>query len=159
MSTATTNDVRERATGIGVDQHAPSRIARSLLRVKATLDAGESLWTPVIMLAGGYAITIPGSDEFLPPPPGSGEIDSLYLRPEANGKGLGRTLLDHSVRDLRDRGFEPQVLWAFEANDHARGFYERMGWRFDGSLQHWVLDGIPVPIVRYQLEASAAADR
>jgi hypothetical protein len=27
--------------------------------VRRTLDAGESLWTPVIMVAGGYAITIP----------------------------------------------------------------------------------------------------
>jgi hypothetical protein len=36
-----------------------SRVVASLLRVKATLDAGESLWTPVIMLGAGYAITIP----------------------------------------------------------------------------------------------------
>jgi ribosomal protein S18 acetylase RimI-like enzyme len=99
----------------------------------------------------GYAITIPGSDEFLPPPAGSGEIDSLYLRPDAQGRGLGRALLEHSVMDLRERGFEPLVLWAFEANDHARRFYERLGWRFDGSRQHWVLDDVPVPVVRYRL--------
>jgi hypothetical protein len=35
------------------------RLIGALVRVKGTLDAGESLWTPVIMLAAGYAITIP----------------------------------------------------------------------------------------------------
>jgi hypothetical protein len=35
------------------------RVVGWLVRVRATLDAGESLWTPVIMLASGYAVTIP----------------------------------------------------------------------------------------------------
>jgi len=35
------------------------RLVAPLHRVRRTLDDGESLWTPVIMLAAGYAITIP----------------------------------------------------------------------------------------------------
>jgi hypothetical protein len=35
------------------------RAVVSLSRAKATLDAGESLWTPLIMLGAAYAIAIP----------------------------------------------------------------------------------------------------
>jgi hypothetical protein len=36
-----------------------SRIAGTFQRMKTTLDGGESGWTPVLLLASGYAITIP----------------------------------------------------------------------------------------------------
>lgn len=102
----------------------------------------------------GYALTQPAGDQFLPPPPGAGEVESLYLHPSAIGHGLGRALLQHSVDDLHARGFEPLVLWAFEANDRARRFYERAGWTLEVTGEAWVLDGIPVPIVRYRLDTA-----
>lgn len=120
-------------------------------------DSPERTW--VIELDGlvqGYAITEPGSDQFLPPPDGAGEVESLYLHPEAIGRGLGRPLLDHAVADLRSRGFDPLVLWAFEANSRARRFYEHAGWVLDVTGEHWVLDEVPCPIVRYRLEPSRA---
>jgi len=43
------------------------------------------------------------------------------------------------------------VLWAFEQNARARRFYERAGWTLDVTGEHWVLDDVPVPIVRYRL--------
>jgi ribosomal protein S18 acetylase RimI-like enzyme len=101
----------------------------------------------------GYVLTQPASDQFRPPPPGAGEVESLYLHPAAIGRGLGRALLEHGVRDLRARGFEPLVLWAFDANARARRFYERAGWQLDVTGEHWVLDDVPVPIVRYRLSA------
>ena len=100
----------------------------------------------------GYATTEPATDQFLPPPTGAGEIESLYLHPASIGRGLGRALLAHSVEELRERGFDPLVLWAFEANDRARRFYERAGWTLDVTGEAWVLDDIPVPIVRYRLD-------
>lgn len=102
----------------------------------------------------GYAITEPGSDMFLPPPDGAGELESLYLHPDAIGRGLGWTLLRHAVDDLVDRGFDPIILWAFEANARARRFYERAGWILDVTGEHWVLDGVPCPIVRYRLDTT-----
>jgi hypothetical protein len=36
-----------------------SRITDAFKRMKTTLDHGESEWTPVLLLASGYAITIP----------------------------------------------------------------------------------------------------
>jgi GNAT superfamily N-acetyltransferase len=99
----------------------------------------------------GYATTEPATDQFLPPPPGAGELESLYLHPSAIGQGLGRALLEHAVDDLRSRGFDLLVLWAFEQNERARRFYERAGWTLDVTGEHWVLDDVPVPIVRYRL--------
>ena len=65
MSIATTNNQASRRR-THPERHAlpaqlahHSRVLASLHRVKATLDAGESLWTPVIMLGAGYALTIP----------------------------------------------------------------------------------------------------
>jgi len=104
----------------------------------------------------GYAVTVPASDEFLPPPAGAGELDSLYLHPELVGRGLGRHLLRYATDDLWDRGFGPQVLWAFEANERARHIYESAGWAHDAD-HHWVLDDIPVPIVRYRLDRDERA--
>ena len=102
----------------------------------------------------GYAVTVPASDEFLPPPEGAGELDSLYVHPDAVGRGLGRRLLATATDDLRDRGFDPLILWAFTANTRARSIYEAAGWIHDAD-HHWVLDEVPVPIVRYRLGRTA----
>ena len=104
----------------------------------------------------GYAITGPGQGDFLPPPEGAGELDSLYLHPAAMGRGLGRTLLAHALDDLRARGFDPLILWAFEANRHARRFYETAGFVHDADST-WTLEGIPIPVVRYRLAAPASS--
>jgi GNAT superfamily N-acetyltransferase len=112
----------------------------------------------VVVEAGvvrGYAVTVPATDEFLPPPEGAGELDSLYLQPDAVGRGLGRRLLAHAMDDLRERGFDPLILWAFTANARARSFYEAAGWMHDAD-HHWVLDEVPVPIVRYRLVRPAS---
>lgn len=119
-------------------------------------DGDEHAW--VAELDGtiaGYIITQPASDQFRVPPAGAGEVESLYVDPPWIGRGVGRKLLGHGVRDLRARGFAPLVLWAFEANDRARRFYERAGWTLDVTGEHWVLDEVPVPIVRYRLDEPA----
>jgi chorismate mutase/GNAT superfamily N-acetyltransferase len=60
-------------------------------------------------------------------------LDSLYVRPDLTGQGIGSALLD-LVKGLRPGGF---ALWVFETNTGARRFYARHGlWeleRTDGS--------------------------
>ncbi|MGH3509623.1 MAG: GNAT family N-acetyltransferase [Nocardioidaceae bacterium] len=60
-------------------------------------------------------------------------LDSVYVRPEHQGRGVGSALLD-LAKSLRPEGFG---LWVFEANEPARGFYVRRGLvevrRTDGS--------------------------
>jgi GNAT superfamily N-acetyltransferase len=53
----------------------------------------------------------------------AGDLDHLYVAPEAQGHGVGAALLDH-VKALRADGFE---LWVFQRNAGARRFYERQG--------------------------------
>lgn len=48
-------------------------------------------------------------------------LDSLYVRPDLTGQGIGSVLLD-LAKSLRPDGFG---LWVFETNVRARAFYER----------------------------------
>ena len=61
-----------------------------------------------------------------------GELHGLYVEPAAQGAGLGAALHDFALDELRGRGVQEATLWVFEANGHARGFYERRGWAPDG---------------------------
>jgi L-amino acid N-acyltransferase YncA len=98
----------------------------------------------------GFASTGPVRDE----PDGlagAGEIFAIYLAPEARGRGLGRTLFGHVVDDLRGRGFDPVVVWVFEANAGTRRFYEAAGFRLDGARQPVDLGETSLPEIRYRL--------
>jgi ribosomal protein S18 acetylase RimI-like enzyme len=68
-----------------------------------------------------------------PDEPACGHIYSLYVRPEAQGSGVGAELMEASVRTFRDRHVECATLWVFAANPAARRFYRRLGWSPDGS--------------------------
>lgn len=54
-----------------------------------------------------------------------GWIDHLYLLPERVGQRIGRDLLAHARKVLAP----PIRLYTFQANDRARRFYERHGFR------------------------------
>ena len=60
-------------------------------------------------------------------------LDSLYLRPDLKGQGIGSVILD-LVKATHPDGFD---LWVFESNAGARRFYARHGLveveRTDGS--------------------------
>lgn len=101
----------------------------------------------------GFAATGPGRDESAPSPDGAGEVYAIYLAPEARGLGHGRTLFTHAVADLRSRGFDPIVVWVFEANPVARRFYEAAGFRVDGARHTIDFDGTPLDEIRYRLDA------
>jgi ribosomal protein S18 acetylase RimI-like enzyme len=105
----------------------------------------------------GYATTSPGKDWWLPPPDGAGELTNLYLDPAAIGSGVGGALYDHAVADLRSRGFNPFVVWAFRDNHRARRFYEGRGLTIDVPDHDWVLAGVPCPIVRFRIDWPAPA--
>jgi GNAT superfamily N-acetyltransferase len=68
-----------------------------------------------------------------PDAPGIGLLRGLYVDPAAQGAGLGTSLYDFACERLRAAGYAEAVLWVFEGNGHARGFYERRGWVADGA--------------------------
>jgi GNAT superfamily N-acetyltransferase len=107
-------------------------------------------------VVAGYATTLPARSNWLDPPDGAGELSNLYLEPDAIGTGVGRLLYRHAVSDLRDRGFNPLVVWAFRDNTRARRFYDRMGLTIDVPEHDWVLGDVPCPIVRFRLDWPAA---
>jgi tRNA dimethylallyltransferase len=62
-----------------------------------------------------------------------GWLDGLYVVPESWGNGLAGRLHDEALRLLAADGATSARLWVLEHNARARRFYERRGWRRDGS--------------------------
>ena len=69
-----------------------------------------------------------------------GYIQSVAVRPDWRGRGLGTALIQHVERRiLRD---QPNVfICASSFNPDARRLYERLGYRAVGELTDWVIRG------------------
>lgn len=61
--------------------------------------------------------------------PSTYEIDSVYVAPEAAGRGIGRALMEHILEVARDHRLEN--VW-LDASVNAIPFYERMGFVVTG---------------------------
>lgn len=71
-------------------------------------------------------------------------LEAIYVRPSSWGSGLAVELHDAAVAELRGRGVVRARLWVLEENARARRFYERLGWRPDGTSR--VVEFPPNPI-------------
>ena len=67
-------------------------------------------------MAGGYQVA-----------PGTVELISMFVRPQARGRGVGEALIDAVTGWARDREANSVHLWVTETNKHARLLYERCG--------------------------------
>jgi GNAT superfamily N-acetyltransferase len=56
------------------------------------------------------------------------ELYAIYLLKEAQGVGIGTSLLRTTARELTERNFKGMAVWVLEQN-RSRNFYERMGAR------------------------------
>jgi GNAT superfamily N-acetyltransferase len=63
-----------------------------------------------------------------------GEITHVLVRPEAQGRGVGRALLDAAVSASRFAGVQELVL-VTPPELGARYFYESLGWRSEGAVK------------------------
>jgi GNAT superfamily N-acetyltransferase len=63
----------------------------------------------------------------------AGLFGVLAVEPAAQGAGLGAALYEHAVVQLQAASVSAAVVWLFDDDGHARGFYERRGWRADGA--------------------------
>ncbi len=79
----------------------------------------------------GFVHVCPARDADLGPE--TAELTSLYLLPEAWGRGAGRALMARAVDDMREAGYGSAVLWVLVTNERARRFYEIAGWSCDGT--------------------------
>ena len=89
----------------------------------------------------GYGAA-PGED-------GAGEVFALYVLEEYQHRGIGYALMQRALSELK--GCRRVYLWAFKENAKAIRFYERVGFRQDGTEKELML-GCPVKGIRMTLE-------
>jgi ribosomal protein S18 acetylase RimI-like enzyme len=63
------------------------------------------------------------------------EVQQLYVDAGQQGKGIGRTLMDHAVAAARDEGYTGIWLSVWQDADWATGFYEAYGFRRVGTAE------------------------
>ncbi len=80
---------------------------------------------------------------------GYGEIVSLYLLPDAMGKGHGRRLLQAALDKCRENGLSHAMLWVLSDNHYACHFYERMGLERSGRTKTEAIGGAELPLTEY----------
>jgi GNAT superfamily N-acetyltransferase len=76
------------------------------------------------------------------------EIYAFYVLPQRWSQGVGRALMGV----LLGRLGRPLSLWVLQDNPRARRFYERCGFRADGTVKPADLLGTQLPEVRYILD-------
>jgi len=79
--------------------------------------------------------------------PGVMLLNAIHVDPQYVGSGVGRQLMADALPHLGHRA----VLWVLAGNDRARRFYERGGWRFDGTTRVEDWNGVPTRQMRYAL--------
>jgi len=98
-----------------------------------------------------------------PPVEGYGwEIRRVYVDVERQGQGLGRRLMAAAAAQMMERGGGACLLWVFEPNERARGFYRALGGVELRRQCFWDFDGQPMWEIAYgwpDLSALARADR
>ena len=63
------------------------------------------------------------------------EVAATYVHPGCWRRGVGSALLTAASADLERAGWTDATLWVFAANERARSFYGRFGFRSDGATK------------------------
>jgi ribosomal protein S18 acetylase RimI-like enzyme len=128
-----------------------------------TDDRAEVLWsrvltatdaTTVVAVDAGRILGVIRFDAAGP----VGAVHSLYVSPDAQGLGLGTTLLDHAVVAFGARGLAAARLWVFAGNAPSIGFYTSRGWLPDGATRVEPEFGEPELRLRRDLCTEGAGD-
>jgi GNAT superfamily N-acetyltransferase len=82
----------------------------------------------------------------------AGELASMYVDPRVWRQGGGRLLMAAAIEWFTTMACLEAMLWVLDANTGARRFYERLGWKRDGSRKPVELGGSNLVEVRYRLE-------
>lgn len=64
-----------------------------------------------------------------------GEVWGIYLAPQFWHAGMGTKLINWGLEELRKRGYKKATLWVLEDNVSAIRFYEKMGFKHDGTVR------------------------
>ena len=105
------------------------------LSVERSVKIAEWTWknTAVAVLDGkimGFCGISASRDEDMPD---AGEVQGIYLLQVAQGKGLGRMLMEDALKRLKAAGYTEVILWVLKGNGKAMRFYEKAGFHPDGA--------------------------
>jgi RimJ/RimL family protein N-acetyltransferase len=138
-------------------EEAYSGLVPDELIERRSIEERERLWHE--LLASGDSVHFAGEIDGVvagfvsigptrePDRPLSGELYAIYVRKAYWGSGLAVALILAGERALRELGYSHATLWVLRDNPRARAFYERQGWRPDGSEKDFVAG---VAEVRYE---------
>lgn len=118
-------------------------VAERLERWEAEPLDDASVWDQDGLVVGVVQVR-PGED-------GDARVATLRgpcVDPAAQGAGVGSRLHAHAIALMQAARCAEGRLWTFEANGHARAFYEARGWEPDGGEGRWR----GVPEIRYRRE-------
>jgi putative acetyltransferase len=77
-----------------------------------------------VLTDGGRVV---GTVAAVPREAGACEVKRLYLLPEYRGRGQGRALMEHVLRQVREGGYHLVIAWSDERLETAHRVYERLG--------------------------------
>jgi len=80
----------------------------------------------------------------------TGEVYAIYVVPEAWGTGVGHELMAAAKDWFAQEGYATAMLWVLADNPRARRFYEREGWRPEGTRLDTVR-GVEIEEALYRL--------
>jgi GNAT superfamily N-acetyltransferase len=108
------------------------RAWRALLEeVEAGTNTDDGVFVAVVAdEVAGLAVGCPSELSLLPD---AAEVSALYVRPEYQGRGLGRRLVQTVAADQAARGRRALLIRCLTANAPARRFYEALGGRVIGT--------------------------
>ena len=124
-----------------LDRLDVAELTKSWRRIISREDGAGEVWVAerdesVIGFAAAGASGTEGA------PAGQRQLYAIYILAAHYGSGAGQTLLDAAI------GESPAMLWILDDNPRARAFYERNGFRADGTFQDDDQWGEPVREVR-----------
>jgi ribosomal protein S18 acetylase RimI-like enzyme len=88
----------------------------------------------------------------------TGEITSIYVAPQAWGKGLGTKLLHRGLHRLVESGYGEATVWVLEGNHRACRFYERQNFLRDGATKMHSSSGLTEVRYRRGLTSEGSAN-
>ena len=113
----------------------PGLVSQEYLN-KFTLEKSEEQaykWRDNLLVAkdGDRVVGFVGYGHHGPEDPDTGEVFALYVLPEYQGTGVGQRLMDAALEKLS--AFPHLCLWAVKGNARAIRFYEKNGFRLNGT--------------------------
>jgi len=85
-------------------------------------------------------------------------INNVAMRPAYRGQGLGAALMAQVFDRARALGAHRATLEVRESNTGARRFYERLGFRVEGTRRHYYTNPVEDALILWRREAAATAD-